>query len=109
MPHSKKTKPRGLAGTGAASWDVYIKPDHIAGRGRFIVKTGAEFFHPATLGPGKRRCPNCGHIMRGLTWLMVRRLKGGGLLVARVCETCRRNDGLTRRDLVRGLWLRVPL
>jgi hypothetical protein len=69
-----------------------------------------EFRHPCLTAKGqKRRCPNCGHVMRGLTWLMVRRLKCGTILLTRVCETCRRNDGLTRRDLVRGLWLLVPL
>lgn len=30
MPHSKKRKPRGLAGTGAASWYIYNDADHTA-------------------------------------------------------------------------------
>lgn len=69
----------------------------------------AEFHHPAMLGPGRRRCPNCGHAMRGLTWMMIRRQKGRPILIMRVCDMCRRNNGMTRKHLVRGLWLRVPL
>lgn len=67
-----------------------------------------EFRHPGLPAKGqRRRCQNCGHVMRGVTWMMIRHRNGRPILITRVCDICRRNGGLTRRDLVRGLWLRV--
>lgn len=69
-----------------------------------------EFRHRGLTAKGqRRRCPNCGHVMRGVTWMMIRRRNGRPILITRVCDICRHNGGLTRRHLVRGLWLRVKV